>query len=698
MRFTITGKALTGFILMAAALSIVIAFMYRAINSVNESVSHVGEPSKQLEMWKAVVSQLNNAETSVRSWRITNDKSELNRFDSCRFNAQKNLIALKNLNEKDSKAIALTDSLKTLTDERFELFGNWIVATDSLSAVPTVVDDILKQMKVKESQSRKSQATDSIRIDTIETASEGNFWQRIFNNKKTNIKVDTVLVPVKQIVPVIETSRIMATIKSGQQREESATETRLLEEMQMLKTDNAIISRIGNNTEQYEKIIADQTAKKIHTATDAAAAGTNSITIWMFATAVSLMFLFVYFIKRDVDRDRKLNAALEKAKENAENLAKAKEEFLANMSHEIRTPLNIISGFSGQLLKSKLNDTQRLQTAGVHRASEHLMALVNDILDYSKMQSGKLEMENVGFRLNDMELDLDAAFGTTAKEKGLDFIVTTAKDVPEILVGDPVRIRQILFNIVSNALKFTEKGNISISFSRVPSINKGEENLCVEISDSGIGIAQEKLNSIFEAFTQADSSITRRYGGTGLGLSITKFLVEQMQGTVSASSTFGKGTTFKVILPLRKGTKKDLPVTFSDSLSNDFLTGKIILVCDDEPFNRIIATHVLEERGATVLEANSGDESISILREQPVDLILMDLQMPEMSGNETVNAIRNSGDASISSVSIIALTGKTNPEERERCANEGMQGYLTKPYKEEQLLKEILRVLDTTKN
>ncbi|HLG02559.1 MAG TPA: ATP-binding protein, partial [Bacteroidia bacterium] len=702
------------------------------------AVSGVGEPNKKLLLWKSGLENIDQAAASLQRWKLSTDPAELRRIDSFRQNIYEKIYQLQQINFQNPEARVLTDSLKGLTGLWFENLGNLIIVHDTAPTNDIVVDNIMEEMAMREAERRrtlrfynhdtvKMTANPAIPADTearkTETQTvqpkekeEDNFWTRVVSRlkKKTagektagsqdpnqpvvSPEIASTPSPKKYVSepadtlykePVIETERIRRAIARGSEKKMSITEAKLREEMHLLRTDNALMTRIRLNSDVYERIVNTEMASLIQSATLTTSAGTKSVMWW--ASGISLFFVVIFasIIERDIVREGKVRVQLQEARKNAERLAKAKEEFLANMSHEIRTPLNIISGFGAQLLKSRLNAMQRMQAESVARSSDHLMALVSDILDYSKIESGKLTLESIGFHASGFDTDLRAAFEQNALKKRLKFNVKVSPDLPAVLVGDPVRIRQILFNLASNALKFTERGQIDIRIE--PVVGRPRGTIRITVTDTGIGIPPEHLVSIFEAFTQADTSISRRYGGTGLGLTITRFLVEKMDGEIEVDSIPGEGTTFTVTLPLKAGSKKDLPEGIVESDGN-ILKEKNVLVCDDEPFNRILATHVLQSYGAIVLEAADGHGAISVLGREPVDLVLMDLQMPGMSGKEATAAIRASNQP-YADVKIIAVTGRAFAGEKEKCLEVGMNGYLAKPYKEAQLLKVISEVL-----
>ncbi|HEU4717822.1 MAG TPA: ATP-binding protein [Bacteroidia bacterium] len=695
MKSSLTYKVVLGFLLVAGTLSFASFFMFRELRRISSSINDIGPPDRRIMLWKSVLDQLDRAGTCAESWKISSDPAVLDELDSCRTFIGDSLAQLRRLNAKFPEAHALADSLTLLSDAWDEYLGDRIALSDTNLPGQLVADNVLREMAMHEMQASRSDMNfDTTTVqDTLHPGKKQNFWQRVFGKRQTVQAQDVPAKDTAAHVSLIETSRVRNAIVKGQNQENLQENTRLRREMALLKTGISLQERLRHVTSRYEKIIGREEKEKFDAATRTSVEGTMSIIFWIAGVALCLMLLFVYLIRRDIIRNRKLQAELDTARRNAEMLARTKEEFMANMSHEIRTPLNIISGFSEQLLKSPLNDLQRIQAESIQRSSDHLLGIVNDLLDYSKMQSGKFEFEEIGFSTSDLTGDLRSAFSGNATQKGLSFSVSCSSDVPEVLIGDPVRIRQVLYNLISNSVKFTERGKIDVALAKQKDLVDNTEWLRATVSDTGVGISNEKIEAIFEAFTQADNSITRRFGGTGLGLSITRFLVEKMNGTIHVESTEGKGTVFTVLIPMRRGSPKDIPGNTQKAMPGNFLGGKTILVCDDEPVNRLLAGHILSAHGAQVLEAGGGKEALSILDQTKTDVVLMDLQMPQMNGNEATQLIRSSENASIASVRIIAVTGRANPGEKEHCMENGMDGYVNKPYKEEQLLSEIARVL-----
>ena len=380
--------------------------------------------------------------------------------------------------------------------------------------------------------------------------------------------------------------------------------------------------------------------------------------------------------------------ALKQAQQDAMASSRAKGQFLANMSHEIRTPLNAIIGFGELLSQSPLSGEQQDWLEKLNLSSHLLLSIVNDILDFSKIEAGKLELESRPFTPHELIAQQEALFGLAAREKGLRFRTRQGGDTPEALLGDPLRLGQVLTNLVGNAIKFTEQGEVELAI-HVEAIDRTSCRLTCHVSDTGIGISAAQQKRLFTAFTQADTSTSRRYGGTGLGLVISQRLVEQMGGTLEVNSTPGKGSCFTVSLPLGIGTTllPHPPRTRHPNFNR--LRGKKILLAEDNPINQALTRRLLEDLGIEVSLATNGREAIEQLRHQAVDLVLMDLQMPVMDGFEAARRIRRDDTAT----PIIALSAAVLSEERQNALTAGMNEHLAKPIDSQQLAGVLMRWL-----
>jgi len=356
------------------------------------------------------------------------------------------------------------------------------------------------------------------------------------------------------------------------------------------------------------------------------------------------------------------------------------------MSHEIRTPMNAILGMSNQLAKTQLNSKQLFYLDTINSASENLLVIINDILDLSKIEAGKLSLEKIAFEPKEMVKRAMQVLLHKAEEKGLVLTNTVFDEtVSAVLIGDPYRLNQVLLNIITNAIKFTEKGGIDISVEIVKD-SKESQLIRVSVTDSGIGMDEQFVKNLFEKFSQEDASVTRQYGGTGLGMSICKELLELMDGKITAESQKGVGSNIYFEVTFPKGIAADLPSKDAFIVNESMLAGKTILVVDDNEMNRLVATTILNNYGAATVEAANGKESIDYLSSKMVDLVLMDVQMPIMNGFEATKIIRSSISKDLP---IIALTANAIKGDNEKCLAAGMSDYMSKPFKEEDLLKKI---------
>ncbi len=390
-------------------------------------------------------------------------------------------------------------------------------------------------------------------------------------------------------------------------------------------------------------------------------------------------------------RKQKDEAEIQRAK--AEKSEQFKQQFLANMSHEIRTPMNAVMGMTGLVLGTSLDGKQKFYMEGIKKSSDNLLHIINDILDLSKIEAGKMELEHIDFSMHDLVEQVKQTLRHRADEKGLELIAIIKSDVPDVVMGDPARLNQVLINLAGNAIKFTEKGSVSIE------VYKENQEIRFAVVDTGIGIPEDKLQTVFENFSQANASDTRKYGGTGLGLSISRQLVEMMGSTIAIESKEGYGTTFSFGVQFENGSAERLEqrLDLGKSIDGSILNGLKILITDDNEYNRIVARDTLKSYAdVEIFEATNGQEAIDLVGIMQFDIILMDVQMPMMNGFDATRFIRSNFESPAKDTPIIALTASVLRTDLDKCKQAGMDSYIPKPFNPQQLITGIAQVLNIT--
>jgi PAS domain S-box-containing protein len=402
----------------------------------------------------------------------------------------------------------------------------------------------------------------------------------------------------------------------------------------------------------------------------------------------------VQAIVRDVSEKRQTEKQIIQAKEEAEKARKAQLEFLSLMSHEIRTPLNAVVALTDLMLHEKLTPDQLENLDSVKISARHLLGLIDDILDFNKIESGNIEFECYNFDIRSLVHELKKTLEIKAREKNINLLVHIGDNVPKVLQADTLRLNQVLFNLFSNGIKFTEKGFVSLTV-KLLSQKVADCNILFEVEDSGIGISSDRLDAIFEKFTQAETSTTRKYGGSGLGLTVCKRLVELQGGKISALSKPGVGSVFTFSLPMKIGISLASGINLNTENSTlEALDGMRILMVEDDKMNQFVGRRIIEKKWhANLTIAATGEQALSFLEEKDFDLILMDLLLPSIDGYELTKMIRSNitGKFKNPNIPIIALTADAFLETRKRAFEAGVDDFLTKPFDFEKLFQKMIR-------
>ncbi len=722
--YGIRGNVIFGFVFAFLAVAAAGYLTYINTQKLVGSVLELSEPNPKLVKIREVFFNLTEAESNLRIYALIKDEQYFNTY-------------LYNIN----KVIGDIDTLKTYTSDNLEQYKKINLISVLLSNRLKNVDDFVGFKQAADTMNYTLRALERLRnspydttrtriytrtsttISTIDTLSSiiepepreeqsRGFFSRVsdfFSGKDKKVeeaakKVQNVLRETKVVrdtAILIQTdTTLMARIRSvlaELKEEESVNQKELYKkELELLQNNSLIISKVMDITVELEQTELSLVSSRINDAREVASRSVLVIST-IVLSSLFIILLFTFFIMRNVSRSNFYRNQLFRAKQRAEELARVKEEFLANMSHEIRTPLTSIIGFSEQLAKTALTKAQVEQLNAVKNSSEHLLALVNDILDFSKIEQGKLKLENIPFDLKKIVFETFQTFRLRAREKKIRLSYNINIHDTTIFFGDPLRLKQVLFNLVGNAIKFTETGEVKIVCHPINSHGKDQSSVRVrfEVHDTGIGIAPDKIETIFGGFTQADSSLTRKYGGTGLGLTISKRLVEMQQGTINVSSQLGVGSVFTFEIPFTIADPElQLQATEVTEAHPAIFRNKLLLLVDDDAMNVKLTTMILEPWGITVHAVGSGAEALQKIALNDYDLVLTDIHMPDMSGVEMTQSIRAIDNPDKASLPIIAITANIMKDDLEQYLKSGMDDYLLKPYREKELYLKLLEIWD----
>lgn len=716
-------KLVLAFVFSMALIGFAAWYAYDSFNKLLGSVQTLSTPDQSESLLQGLVNSMHSADNDMRNYIMSNDNSSLQSYIST---MEKISVELDNLKQdiafegqessldtleeyfqdKADLMISLvvfkqSGEYEKLNSKAYKTLSNKANETPDIAAIqenvsikdPTIKQPAIKQPTTKEAASKKKDKKNK----------DEGFLRNLFSGKsakKQTVETDPTIVVLKDTVvsspsagnvtidlaqtPTVDVEdvrRILQEITTEQRRYNTQLSVK---ELEILASDKLIIEKIDEVITRMQVRQQTSMAGQLMLAKqNANDASRTMLVIACIALLAGLVFMSV--ILMDIIRSNKYKIQLIEARNRAEYLAKAKEEFLANMSHEIRTPLNAIIGFSEQIEHTPLQPEQKKFIKAVSNAGSHLLNTVNDILDLSKIEAGKLSIENHPFLVRDVIEEVASILEVKAQEKGLALTTAIGELADEMVMGDAFRIKQILYNIAGNAIKFTERGFVEISCSAKK--NRKDILFHIAVKDTGIGIAPDKLNKVFEIFEQAESTITRKYGGTGLGLSISKKLANILEGDITVQSKLGEGSEFVLEIPLRIATAEEAATIEKDRAAYADLHGLEILLVDDEPYNLMLAEVILHKYGANIHTAANGRLALDLIDIRNFDIVLADLHMPEVDGYMLANKIRER----YLQVPLIALTANVMQNDVERIRKSGFNDILLKPYKEVALLQMIAK-------
>jgi signal transduction histidine kinase/DNA-binding response OmpR family regulator len=704
-------ESLVTLLLLLAFLLVVVTgvLSFVRLNNIIYTVNSTIRPDRRLILVKEIYSDLIQAENNVRSYTLTRNEEDMVRFYQIAETTAGKMDELMNRVKKDNLIYAYLDTLDNLVETKFTILDRLLVSQDEL-LVKKAMDEVMQNISAEKIQEPKTEPepnsqtqAETLTDTTTEQISpkKENFLSRLFRKKKADEETvpDTVKTTEPELVPVpVEPQAEMVTVeqigeevRKARLKAMAVDKVRREKEMELFSQDRAVMEKIRKLMTELE-ILEAQRLKENTVAAENKASEVKLIILLFGIASMFLLLLTGVIIFIYIKRNNEYRLIMKKARQEAEDLARAKERFLANMSHEIKNPMNIISGYLGQVLKTPLSPGQQEHISIVKKSADHLLRLLNNLLDLSKMQAGKLDLLESEVSPAELINDMYNWFSQAAAEKKLQLFTEISSSLPPVMMTDPVRLRQILSNLAGNAIKFTDTGSVTIR--AYPGNDSGEHKTVIfEVTDTGIGIPENEMSRIFGEFEQGSSSSDKKTSGTGLGLAITSKLTELLGGNISVKSIQGKGSTFRVEVPLIQGKTLADPQAPLVIPGSDRLNGLVVLVVDDEPYNRGLIRLILGKFNCTILEAEEGRAAISIAESRKIDLILMDIRMPGMNGPDAAKEIMKISRNKGLHIPVIALSADMTQEDMAKYRRNGFDDCLLKPFEETRLLKAIINLL-----
>ena len=649
-------------------------YNFRNTTALSHTIENLQKPDTRISDLNLLVLNVNNAESDVRSFAITRNKDYLASYYNMVSASDSQMIHLKSLFAGYEKEF---DDISKSVKKKFELYDELI--------------DLRYRQLINEAMSKISGNVKDIVIpadsDSV-AATKQSFFKRLFSSGKRmrELEEKAILLDSLNELQSQKLSSIKKTVTAAQENEVKQISILKKKELLLLEQDKALKEQLQEQVNNLEgKIRINNEIQSQKVVYDSRQQMQTVMAVTLFASVFILLLSII--ILTGISRANRYKTELEKAKAKSEQLAKFKEDFLASMSHEIRTPLSAITGFTKRLLNTSATSEQKQYIRTIDMAGDHLLNIVNDVLDLSRIETGKLQLKNENFSVAALVNDVYSMLSQKASEKHINFTADTTSVMRDVVEGDPLRLRQILINIVANAIKFTNEGSVHLMVTKPE-----KDKYSFKVSDTGIGIPEEKLQRIFNPYEQADN-IEKNYGGTGLGLAITGKITELLHGDIAIESRLQKGTVITVTIPYRQVETADAHTTVSKQ-EEKYLLNENILIAEDDDLNRELAIASLKEAGADVITAHNGKEAIEkILLNNPV-AVLMDVQMPEMNGRQAVMFIREHISKTLP---VIGITANMMNDARQECADAGMNEVLLKPFDTKQLATILMPLIERYK-
>jgi len=714
---SIKTKVVAGFGLALGIIALAICLTYSSFTQLLRAVDVLSEPNSKLLKLQHTLATVSAAESAIRAYTLTAEEAHFREYLQQLKIIEGQVDTLQHLMRLNPAELAQLQAMTLLLDTKQESLQRY-VALKKEQQNHRYADQAMRQ--IASSATRQPLAT-TIKQRTTTTISDRlvlkdpqaprqqqakaqkrGFLNKIFSRKGHRQAAQLpppVLVPELSVSQEVKTdtsttaapaaplAKVHSILHKVQRQADQQEQQLRARELALLQQDKQIMDRIRHMMHQLEQYEQQQSAANAAKAR-AVARKTSLILLLVGLGGLGSGIAFSLLILRDITRSNTYKSKLVQAQQEAVQLARAKEAFVATMSHEMRTPLNVVLGFTQQLFHTPLQPQQQQHLQAIQGAGRHLLHIVNDVLDLSKIEAGKLQFHPVAFNLRQLLAETERAFALKASDKHIHFSCHADTALPDTLVGDALRLKQILLNLTDNALKFTHQGRVQVSV-KLRKQRRSRLVVGIEVSDTGIGIPQERLEHIFGEFNQADDSVVRHYGGTGLGLAISKKLVDMQGGTLTVASTPGQGTTFSVVLPLQ-ATSMPVPTTPLRAVTpTAAFAGITALVIEDDAYSRSLCELILRRWGIKVYLANDGHQALALIQQRTFDVVLTDMQLPGMSGKAVARRIRQQDEK----VPIIALTANIMSSEAGFFAGTAISGHLLKPFTEQELFQQLTAAL-----